>query len=217
MDEIGSGELSRIPCMERSCKQQGEKSTAKRRLAVVVLTLVSGLVFFVALNYYKIIRERLNVSICNSNLKQLANGLHAYQLDPKDGGNESSRHFPSFQELVECGVFDNDTLRELEYCPKTHTKYVYVQYERAVDPDSVVARNTPVLFDSVIGCHKRRNANRLGMGTEISWTLITFEAGQVSAVENLTCFKDIYDKYAPFMSKDDAEVLRKCCEAADNK
>lgn len=54
-------------------------------------------------------------------------------------------------------------------------------------------------------------------GNEVSWTLIAFEAGQVSAVENLTCFKDIYDKYAPFMSEDDAEVLRKCCEAADNR
>ena len=203
--------------MELSCKQQGKKSTAKRCLAVVVLTLVSGLVFFVALNYYKIIKEHLNVSICNSNLKQLANSVHFYQIDLKNGENGSSRHFPSFQELVEYGVLDNDTLRELEYCPKTHTKYIYVQYGRPVAPDSVAARNTPVLFDSVIGCHKRRNANRLGMGTEISWTLIAFEAGQVSAVENLTCFKDIYDKYAPFMSKDDAEVLRKCCEAADNK
>ena len=114
-------------------------------------------------------------------------------------------------------MFDNDTLQELEFCPKTRTKYVYVQYKRAVAPDSAAARNTPVLFDSVIGCHKHRNANLLGMGTEISWTLIAFEAGQVSAVENLTCFKDIYDKYAPFMSKDDAEVLRKCCEAADIK
>ena len=203
--------------MERSCQKQGKKSTAKRRLAVVVLTLVSGLVFFVAINYYKIIRERLNVSNCNSNLKQLACGLHVYQFGQKNGGNESLPHFPSFQELVECGVFDNDTLRELDYCPKTHKKYVYVQYERAVDPDSVAARNTPVLLDSVIGSHKHRKANLLGMDTEVSWTLIAFEAGQVSVVENLTCFKDIYDKYAPFMSKDDAEVLRKCCEAADIK
>ncbi|MBR5078168.1 MAG: hypothetical protein IKX30_05445 [Victivallales bacterium] len=203
--------------MELSCKQQGKKSTAKRRLAVVVLILASSFVCVIAINYYKLIRERLNVSICNSNLKQLANGLHVYQLDLKDGENESSRHFPSFQELVEYGVLDNDTLRELEYCPKTHTKYIYVQYERAVNPDSAAARNTPVLFDSVIGCHKHRNANFFGVGTENSWTLIAFEAGQVSVVENLICFKDIYDKYAPFMSKDDAVVLRKCCEAADNK
>ena len=201
--------------MELSCKQQGKKSTAKRRLAVVVLILASSFVCVIAINYYKLIRERLNVSICNSNLKQLANGLHVYEFDLKDGENESSRHFPSFQELVECGVFDNDTLRELDYCPKPHKKYVYVQYERAVDPDSVAACNTPVLLDSVIGCHKHRKANLLGMDTEVSWTLIAFEAGQVSAVENLTCFKDIYDKYAPFMSKDDADVLRKFCEEID--
>ena len=190
----------------------GKKTTAKRRLEVVVLILVLGFVFFIAINYYKIIREHLNISICNSNLKQLACTVQGYQLE-----NKTSRHFPSFQNLAEWGVINNDTLRELEYCPKTHTKYIYVQYERAVNPDSAAARNTPVLFDSVIGCHKHRNANFFGVGTENSWTLIAFEAGQVSVVENLICFKDIYDKYAPFMSKDDAVVLRKCCEAADNK
>ena len=187
-----------------------KKSTAKRRIAVVVLTLFSGFVLFIAINYYKIIRQRLNVSICNSNLKQLACGVRVYQLE-----NKTSRHFPSFQELVECGVLDIDTLRELEYCPKTHKKYIYVQYERPVDPNSVAARNTPVLFDGVIGCHRHRNANLLGIAPESSWTLIAFEAGHVTVVENLTCFKEIYDKYAPFMSKDDADVLRKCCEEAD--
>ena len=189
----------------------GKKTTAKRRLAVVVLILVLGFVFFIAINYYKIIREHLNISICNSNLKQLSCSVQYYQLE-----NKTSCHFPSFQNLAEWGVLNNDTLRELEYCPKTHEKYIYVQYERPVAPDSVAARNTPILFDSVIGCHKHRKANLLGMGPESSWTMIAFEAGHVSVVENLTCFKDIYDKYAPLMSKDDAEVLQKCCEEADN-
>ena len=98
-------------------------------------------------------------------------------------------------------------------CPKNHEGYVYVPYNRLLDNNSSTAANTPVLWDFVVGCHWKKHG--LLWGERIPQTVIVFEDQHVAIEDNLFCHKDIYDKYAPFMTKEDAEVLRKCCEEYD--
>ena len=126
--------------------------------------------------------------------------------------------FLSFQTVADNNYSDKNSLENLIHCPKTHAEYIYVRYDRPfAHVTSIAAANTPVLFDSVIGCHRHRKFNFLGMGADIPWTLVAFEDGHVSIEENLTCFMDIYDRHVPFMSKEDAEVLKKHCEEADRR
>ena len=201
----------------RKDKAMVTKRRWRRVCIFVILMVVVCFVIITAVNYCKSIREHLCISICNSNLKQLMNVLDVYSNNQKEGEIVPPRDYPPLKVLVEDGVLDCETFENLVYCPKTHTKYIYVQYDRPVARQgSTAAANTPVLFDSVIGahCHRRRN-NMFGMGTDDLWTMVVLEDGHVSFEENLTCFKDIYDRHAKFMSKEDAEVLRKCCEAAD--
>ena len=209
--------------MELPHEQQIIKSAIQQRrrriVVLVVIMAVLCVVSIAAVNYCKIIKEKLNISCCVSNLKQLANSLDIYPNDQKNGENESLRHFPPWEALVDNGYIDKETQEKLKHCPKTHTEYIYVRYNRPVARvSSTAAANTPVLFDSVIGCHKDHiKTNVLGMGIEIPWTLVAFENGLVSVEKNLTCFKELYDRHAPFMSKEDAEVLLKCCEEADRR
>ena len=207
--------------MELNHEQQNgrsKKRSVPRLFAFVVLILFLAFVAITAINYYKIINEKIQISYCNSNLKQLVNGLATIAYDGQKNGDVSLQQFPPLQTLAGNNYIDKKTLENLMHCPKTHAEYIYVRYDRPVAlVTSIAAANTPVLFDSVIGCHKHRKFNFLGMGADLPWTLVAFEDGHVSIEENLTCFMDIYDRHAQFMSKEDTEVLKRTCEEADRR
>ena len=95
----------------------------------------------------------------------------------------------------------------------THAKYAYVPYDRPPNPKSSTAANTPVLWDGSIGSHHAKYGALWGNG--VPQTCIVFENGHFSYEENLTCHTDIFTKYAPLMSQEDAETLRQICEELD--
>ena len=207
-----------IQCLENAGVRKFQTHGFKRWRGVctpIILMPVICLGYIATENHTKAIFEKFQRQNCVSHLKQLTNALHVYSYGNTKMENKP-QHFPPLQILIDM-IGANQSVDGLASCPKSHTEYVYVQYDKPVAlTPSITAANTPVLFDNVIGCHRiSSKASFLGFGTEIHQTVIAFEDGHVSVEENLTCHKDIYDKYASFMSEKDAEVLLKCCEEAD--
>lgn len=99
-------------------------------------------------------------------------------------------------------------------CPLTEVAYVFVSYPRQLDRNSRTAAYTPLVFESIVGSHHA--VNRIPPGISICkdtpLTLVAFEDGHVETLGFLASHQELYERYAPLMSKEDAEVLRKCCE-----
>lgn len=177
--------------------------------------------YFANIQNEKWIREKGPRSQCHSNLKNLISW---------SGLLQSPKAFPkSLSLLMEMVVTDLADLLGEEYdgsmgkiypdwisdeCPMTHAKYAYVPYDRPPNPESSTATNTPVLWDAIIGAHHAKCGALWGNG--VPQTCVLFEDGHLSYEENLTCHRDIFEKYAPLMSQEDAEELRKVCEELDN-
>lgn len=176
----------------------------------IVMMAILGIIHFSDVRFRDWIHEKGYSTKCVSNLKMLMCDLIIYSEEQKEAGNitfTQSRNL--LEELVEEGYVNEKNVG----CPKLHLCFAYVPYKRPLDSTSSTAANTPVLFDLTIGAHQK--APRL-WGKTSTQTMVAFEDGHVSAEENLRCHKDIYERYAPFMSKDDAEVLRECCEEHDD-
>ncbi len=185
-----------------------------RRWRLVLLTIVMmaifGIIHFSDVLFRNWIHEKGYNTSCLSNLKMLMCDLIIYSEEQKEAGNITFTQSKNLlEELVEEGYVNEKNVG----CPKLHLWFAYVPYKRPLDSTSSTAPNTPVLFDLTIGAHQK--APRL-FGKTTSQTMVAFEDGHVSAEENLKCHMDIYERYAPFMNKEDAEVLRKCCEEHDN-
>lgn len=146
---------------------------------------------------------------CCSNLKQMMCGLLIYSDDLKKEGKVSFPQLFTLDEVIAAGLADESK----SGCPKSCAGYAYVPYSRLLDKNASAAANTPVLFDYVIGCHRKRK--HLLWGKDTPLTLVAFEDGHVSIEENLASFMGIYEKYAPLMSKEDANELRRFCEDQD--
>ena len=210
-----------------------EKKVFSRRawfwIAFLLLCLMALLwiPYFANIQNEKWIREKGPRSQCHSNLKNLMSwsGL----LQSIDTEETSDKAFPkSLPLLVELVVTDLADLLGEEYddspgkiypdwiddeCPMTHAKYAYVPYDRPPNPKSGTAARTPVLWDGIIGSHHTKYGVLWGNG--VPQTCIAFEDGHISYEENLTCHRDIFTKYAPQMSQEDAETLRQICEELD--
>ncbi len=175
-----------------------------------VLLVVVPSVFYIAERENQIwMHEKCCRASCVSNLKGLMTGLLVYSYDQKEAGNMTPLKSMPLNEMIKLR-YVHERMTE---CPKNHEGYVYVPYNRLLDNNSSTAANTPVLWDFIVGCHWKKHG--LLWGEKIPQTVIVFEDQHVTIEDNLFCHKDIYDKYAPFMTKEDAEVLRKCCEEFD--
>ncbi|MBR4673502.1 MAG: hypothetical protein IKP00_03475 [Victivallales bacterium] len=146
---------------------------------------------------------------CCSNLKQMMCGLFIYSDDLKKAGNASFQQSFTLDEVVAAGLADESHCG----CPKSCAGYAYVPYGRLLDKNASSAANTPVLFDYVFGCHRKRK--HLLWGKDTLQTLVAFEDGHVSIEENLASFMDLYERYAPLMSRKNANELRRFCEDHD--
>ena len=146
---------------------------------------------------------------CCSNLKQMMCGLLIYSDDLKKEGKVSFPQLFTLDDVVAAGLADES----YGGCPRSCTGFAYVPYSRLLNKNASAAANTPVLFDYVIGCHRKRKHSLWGKDTP--QTLVAFEDGHVSVEENLASFMDIYERYAPLMSKEDANELRRFCEDHD--
>ena len=179
-------------------------------LLPIAMMVILGIIHFSDVRFRNWIHEKSYNTKCLSNLKMLMCDLIIYSEEQKEAGNIAFAQSETLlEELVEEGYVNEKNVG----CPKLSLCFIYVPYKRPLDSTSSTAANTPVLFDWIIGAHKK--APRL-LGKTTTQTMVAFEDGHVSAEENLRCHKDIYERYAPFMSKEDAEVLRKCCEEHDN-
>ena len=205
--------------MKMTFTENSTPARRRRRLSCFLILMVPlALVVIAAVNHGRILREAFYTQICVSNLKQVMNGVFYVAFDEKKKTDKDAV-FPMLQELI----FENEAFSELTHCPKTHDAYIYVRYGRPVSHEpSDVAANTPVLFDRAINSHpffyqKKPNIllDILGICEKAPLVLVAFEDGHVSAEKNLTCFMDLYDRFAPFMLKEDAELLREYCEKAD--
>ncbi len=154
-------------------------------------------------------REKCCRASCVSNLKGMMAGLLIYSDDQKAAGNIAIPKSLPVNEMIAGGYINGSEA----VCPKLDEFYAYAPYNRLLDNKSSTAANTPVLWDFIVGCHWKKHG--LLWGERIPQTVIVFEDQHVAIEDNLFCHKDIYDKYAPFMTKEDAEVLRKCCEEYD--
>ena len=146
---------------------------------------------------------------CASNLKQLMCGFLIFSSDLREVGK--SAIFQSFplDEMVDEGYVNES----IGGCPTSSVGYAYVPYNRPLDHNSRTAASTPVMWDFIIGCH--RKTSRLPWRKPITLTVVVFEDQHCTCEENLTCHMDIYNKYSPSMSQNDAEALRKICEEYD--
>ena len=179
-------------------------------LLPIVMMAILGMIHFSDVRFRNWIHEKGYSTHCVSNLKMLMCDLIIYSEEQKEAGNIMFYQSENLlEELIDEGWVDDKNVG----CPKLHLRFIYVPYKRPLDSTSSTAANTPVLFDLTVGAHQK--APRL-FGKSPSQTMVAFEDGHVSAEENLRCHMDIYERYAPFMSKEDAEVLRKCCEEHDN-
>ena len=147
---------------------------------------------------------------CVSNLSSLTESLLAYSQKRKEAGDASFPQSLPWKEMIDAGCAKEEDW-PINDCPLTWEEYILVPYGRTLDRRSANAASTPVLFDGCIGSHSRKSSVFFGKG--IPQTLVAFEDGHVEILENLSSHQDIYEKFAPRMSKEDAEVLRKCCEA----
>lgn len=184
-----------------------------RALLAIVLILFLCLLFFLDSQNRSWIHEKSLNTHCVSNLKMLMCDLLIYSAEQQEVGNMTftqSLNSIEPQSLILQKLADEEyVLEACLTCPKTSIGYIYVPYNRPLDHSSATAANTPVLFDWTIGAHNK--CSRM-WGKGAPQTHIAFEDGHVSVEENLRCHLDIYERYAPLMSKEDAEILRKCCE-----
>ena len=146
---------------------------------------------------------------CCSNLKQMMCGLLIYSDDLKKDGKVSFPQLFTLDDVVAAGLAEYS----FGSCPRSCSEFAYVPYSRLLDTNASAAANTPVLFDYVFGCHRERK--HLLWGKDTPQTLVAFEDGHVAVEENLASFMDIYERYAPLMSKEDAIELRRFCEDHD--
>ena len=212
--------------MNISRKNRIALAVAFSSLLVVVLLWIP---YFANIQDAKWIREKGPRSQCHSNLKKLMSWSGLLQSTDTEGA--SYKAFPkSLPLLMEVAISDIADCMGEEYggsqgkiypdwisdeCPMTHAKYAYVPYDRPPNPESSTAANTPVLWDGIIGSHHAKYGVLWGNG--VSQTCVAFEDGHVSYEENLTCHRDIFNRYAPLMSQEDAETLRQTCEELDRK
>ena len=175
--------------------------------------------YFANIQDEKWIREKGPRSQCLTNLNVLISfGTLCQSYEVEETGDRAfPKSLPLLKEVVVSEM--NDLLDETcpgwtgDECPMSHAKYAYVPYDRPPNPESSTAANTPVLWDGIIGSHHAKYGALWGNG--VPQTCIVFEDGHSSHEENFTCHGDIFKKYAPLMSQEDAETLRQICEGLD--
>ena len=216
----------------------GKKVSSRRAwfwivFLVVCLMALVWIPYFANIQNEKWIREKGPRSQCLTNLKALLSfGAFCQSHEAEETGNRAfPKSLPLLKEVVitemtdllgeEAALMYDITLDETrpswtgDECPMTHAKYAYAPYDRPPNPKSSTAANTPVLWDGIIGSHHAKYGALWGNG--VPQTCIVFEDGHFSYEENLTCHTDIFKKYAPLMSQEDAETLRQICEELDRK
>jgi len=181
--------------------------------AVLIIALVALLVISHIMDVQNRtwIYEKSRNAKCVSNLKVLMCGLLIYSSEQREAGNMAFPQSLPLDDMVAEGYLEKCA----GACPLSSVEYVYVPYNRFFDRNSSTAASTPVLWDFLIGCHRNKSHHWLPWGKETANTIVIFEDQHFSIEKNLTRHKDIYDKYAPYMSREDAETLRRICEEYD--
>ena len=215
-NDFSDGGAEFMQCLEKSGVKRLEPWGFKRWKSAflpVVLMALLGVVYIAQIANVQNrlwMYEKSCMTLCRSNLKQMMLGLFIYSDDMGKAGITSFPQSLPLDEMVAAGCVKES----YGGCPKSCVGYIYVPYNRPLDYKAGTAANTPVLFDWMIGCHRYRK--HLLWGKEMPQTIVAFEDGSVSIEENLASFMDIWKKYAPLMSKEDAEVLRKTCKYFDD-
>ena len=145
--------------------------------------------------------EKANITSCIARLKMTGLALNIYAYD-------NNAFFPPTLETLRKQYYleEPDTIR----CPESRQEYRYVPYSNFVNETAVLQ---PIVIEHLGNHWKRRGL----FGKEISLTSVLFADGHVVTMENLPDYMDIYDQYARHLSPEDAEMLKKSCEAWDRE
>ncbi len=146
---------------------------------------------------------------CVSNLKLLNIGLTMYK-------DENEGHLPpSLDALLKWNAdFLHDDLEKYSRCPLTGREYKFIPYTSEADSDSAPFR--PILLDEP-GCHQIRTRSLFKKSIS-SQTPILFSDGHVYVeLNDRRDYLDIYEAFSDYLSPEDAELLKKCCESWNQK
>ena len=145
--------------------------------------------------------EKSNITSCITRLKMTGVTLNIYADDNND-------FFPpTLDTLLKQNCLEEP---DIIHCLESRQEYRYVPYSKRVNETAVLQ---PIVIEHLGNHWKRRGL----FGKEISLTSVLFADGHVLTMENLPDYMDIYDQYARHLSPEDAETLRKCCEAWDSE
>ena len=191
-----------IKCLEASGVKDISTLRVKRWLVVWLYGAFAALAVVVCakslLSRYSIYRTGMNgLHTCGGQLQQLHQKIAKHATD---AGGALPR------ELSELNLPDEEF-----GCNFTDDTYLYVPYGR-LDSNGKASAQTPILIEE-LGGHWVLSV----WSQYTAYTPIVFADGHVAFEKNLCSYTDIYDKYAPFMSPEDAEVLKKCCEKWDEE
>lgn len=143
-------------------------------------------------------REKAARTACVSYLKMTGLGLMLY-------ADDNDLHYPpNLKTLV-----DKEYLVKM-HCPGTGYEYRYVHYPKLSNEN---AANKPIVIED-IGSHWKKKGL---FGKRIFLTSILFADAHVMTLENLCDYMDIYEQYGKFLSEEEAQVLKECCEKWDNE
>lgn len=186
-----------VKCLEASGVKNISTLRVRRWLVVWLYGAFAALAIVVSamllLSRYSFYRTGMNgLQTCGGHLQQLHQMIVKHATD-------SEGALP--RELSELNLPDEEF-----GCIFTDATYLYVPYRR-LDSNDKASAQTPILIEE-LGGHRVFSV----WGRYTTFTPIVFADGHVAFEKNLRSYTDIYDKYAPFLSPENAEVLKKCCE-----
>ena len=186
-----------IKCLEASGVKNISTLRVRRWLIVWLYAAFAALAFFICamslLSRYSCYRSAMKgLQTCGGHLQQLHQKIVKHATDAEGA-------LP--RELSELNLPDEEF-----GCNFSDATYLYVPYGRLDSSDKASAQ-TPILIEE-LGGHWVLSV----WGRYTTFTPIVFADGHVAFEKNLYSYTDIHDKYAPLMSPENAEVLKKCCE-----
>ncbi|MBQ7176505.1 MAG: hypothetical protein IJS08_03740 [Victivallales bacterium] len=146
-------------------------------------------------------KEKGKYTACVSYLKMTGINMRIY-------ADENNGYYPpNWNTLASHWHWENKKIR----CPGTKKEYKYVPYCKEPKEN---AANQPIIIED-IGSHWKKKG--LFFGRRILRTSALFADGHVLTFDNLPDYMDIYEQYGKYLSAEDAQVLKDCCEAWDKE
>ena len=144
-----------------------------------------------------------NGMVCLENLEEIREFFQWYEYD--------HNALPaSMQELKNAYCAEGDFPG---ICPETKEAYKLVPYKTLPDGDE--AAHLPVLLDGIQNHHVEYIDGSNSFSSPI--TYVQMANGNIDFLYDIDCYMDVFDKYAVFLSPQNAEILKECCRGWDDE